>query len=611
MKKLIIIPILIVHHFLFAQNFLVSGIVTDESGQGVPGVNVIEKGTTNGTTTDIDGKYSLQVSTPKPVLVFSFIGLETKEVKVGGNSTLDVQLSNDVQSLSEVVVTGLAGRISGVSISKGRRKNRNKSSIKIRGVSTLNYSTQNQNETYNTIDQNSFVSVNGKPRSTFSIDVDKAAYANIRRMINNGNQPPGDAVKIEEMINYFDYEYADPVKGEPFSINTELAICPWNDKHKLMQIGIKGKSMDQMDVPTSNLVFLLDVSGSMNSQNKLPLLKSSLKLLLNQLREDDRVAIVVYAGSAGLVLPSTSASNKSKILKAIDNLSAGGSTAGGAGIELAYKVAKRNFIIGGNNRVILGTDGDFNVGISKTGGLKDLIKEKAKSGIYLTCLGFGMGNYRDDMLETLAHSGNGNHAYIDSMQEAYLVLGKEFAGTVFAIAKDVKIQVEFNPSVVAAYRLIGYESRLLEDEDFKDDKKDAGELGAGHTVTALYEIIPVGVKSKYIKEVEELKYQKNDAVGLEDEMATTRIRYKPIHANKSKELVRVVSNSEREWLDCSSDFQFASSVALFGMLLSDSKYVADGDYNLVSEMAKNSKGKDSEGYRGEFIRLVGTAMMGF
>ena len=599
------------HQFLFAQSFLVSGIVTDESGQGVPGVNVIEKGTTNGTTTDIDGKYSLQVSTPKPVLVFSFIGLETKEVKVGGNSTVNVQLSADVQSLSEVVVTGAAGRVSGINISKGRKRGRNKSSIKIRGTAALNYSNQNPNETYNTIDQNSFVSVNGKPRSTFSIDVDKAAYANIRRMINNGNQPPKDAVKIEEMINYFDYEYNDPEKGEPFSINTELAICPWNDKHKLMQIGIKGKTMDQMEVPASNLVFLLDVSGSMNNQNKLPLLKSSLKLLLNQLREDDRVAIVVYAGSAGLVLPSTSASNKSKILKAIDNLSAGGSTAGGAGIELAYKVAKRNFIIGGNNRVILGTDGDFNVGISKTGGLKDLIKEKAKSGIYLTCLGFGMGNYRDDMLETLAHSGNGNHAYIDSMQEAYLVLGKEFAGTVFAIAKDVKIQVEFNPSIVAAYRLIGYESRLLEDEDFKDDKKDAGELGAGHTVTALYEIIPVGLKSKFIKEVEGLKYQKNDAVGLESEMATARIRYKPIHSNKSKELVKVVNNSGREWLDCSSDFQFACSVALFGMLLSDSKYVADGDYNLVSEMAKNSKGKDSEGYRGEFIRLVGTAMMGF
>ena len=344
------------------------------------------------------------------------------------------------------------------------------------------------NESYTEIHENKFKLVKGSPLSTFSIDVDKASYSNVRRMINDGQSIPADAVKIEEMVNYFNYNYPQPTDEHPFSINTELVKTPWNSDTKLVRIGLQGKTYENEELPASNLTFLIDVSGSMSSQNKLPLLKSAFKLLVNQLRAKDKVSIVVYAGAAGVVLKPTSGENKEKIIAALDNLESGGSTAGGAGIELAYKLAESNFKKRGNNRVILSTDGDFNVGASSDKDMKQLIEEKRKSGVFLSVLGFGYGNYKDSKLEILADKGNGNHAYIDNMQEAQKVFGKEFGGTLFTIAKDVKIQVEFNPNKVQAYRLLGYENRLMADEDFIDDTKDAGELGSGHTVTALYEV---------------------------------------------------------------------------------------------------------------------------
>ncbi|GAA4827759.1 VWA domain-containing protein [Algivirga pacifica] len=459
-------------------------------------------------------------------------------------------------------------------------------------------------ETYHMIEENTFLSVNSQPRSTFSIDVDKASYANMRRMLNMGQQPDKDAVKIEELINYFDYDYPQPKGQHPIAVITETATCPWNTKHQLLHIGLKGKELPKAELKPNNLVFLLDVSGSMSDYNKLPLLKSSLEILLDQLNETDKVAIVVYAGAAGIVLPSTPVQEKDKILAALNQLEAGGSTAGGEGIELAYKVAEENFLKEGNNRIILATDGDFNVGANSPRELQDMIEEKRTSGIYLTCLGFGMGNYRDDMLETLSQKGNGNHAYIDTRQEALKVLGTEFAGTLYTIAKDVKIQVEFNPATVQAYRLIGYENRKLNNEDFQDDKKDAGEIGAGHTVTALYEVIPTGVESEFLKDVEDLKYQETVPTGNQSEIATVKFRYKPPQGTKSILMEEVVKKQEQQWSKSSENFRFSAAVALFGMLLRDSKYVAEGDKKLVSELATEARGKDEEGYRAEFIRLV-------
>lgn len=461
------------------------------------------------------------------------------------------------------------------------------------------------NEVYEEILENDFELSQLSPLSTFSIDVDNASYSNIRRMINNGQKVPADAVKIEEMINYFDYEYTQPTDEHPFSIQTEYSSCAWNKEHKLVKIGLQGKEVPMGEIPPSNLVFLLDVSGSMNSENKLPLLKSAFKLLVNQLREHDKVSIVVYAGAAGLVLEPTSGANKQKILESLDNLQAGGSTAGGAGIELAYAIAQDNFIDGGNNRVILATDGDFNVGASSDRSMEELIEVKRKSGVFLTALGFGMGNYKDSKLETLADKGNGNHAYIDTMQEAQKVLGKEFGGTLFTIAKDVKIQVEFNPAKVAAYRLIGYENRLLADEDFIDDTKDAGELGSGHSVTALYEIIPVGVKSNFIKDVDALKYTKTKPTdNYSDELLTVKFRYKKPDGNTSKEIVYPLAEEEIAFSKTSDDFKFASAVSLFGMKIRKSKFSKKSNFDDVISLAENGRGTDNEGYRAEFIRMV-------
>ncbi len=463
------------------------------------------------------------------------------------------------------------------------------------------------NEAYDYWQENQFESVKNEPLSTFSIDVDKAAYSNIRRMINNGQQVDKNAVRIEEMINYFKYDYPQPKNNDPFSINTEYGANPWNPKHQLLKIGLQGMTLDESKLPASNLVFLIDVSGSMNSANKLPLLKSSFRILLDKLRPQDKVTVVTYAGSAGVVLQPTSAAKKEIILEAIDKLGAGGSTAGAEGIETAYKLANENFIKGGNNRVILATDGDFNVGISDNNKLEDLIAEKRKSGIFLTCLGFGMGNYKDNRLEMLANKGNGNYAYIDNLQESNKFLGKEFAGSMYAIAKDVKIQIEFNPKYVQSYRLIGYENRKLRNEDFVNDKIDAGELGIGHTVTAIYEIIPTGVASDFSPKNIPLKYSQNSTQTSEsDELATVKFRYKKPDEDVSKEIVHPIKKQNTTNSQTSADFKFASAVSWFGLVLRQSNLISNKNLTEIANLAKQGKGKDEEGYRAEFVRLVET-----
>lgn len=464
-------------------------------------------------------------------------------------------------------------------------------------------------EEYHPITENNFLSPAKAPLSTFSIDVDAASYSNTRRFINNGSLPPVDAVRIEEMVNYFTYDYPDPVGDNPFSINTETAVCPWNPKHRLVHIGLQGKRIPMANVPASNLVFLIDVSGSMDYPTKLPLLKKSFGLLVDQLREQDRVSIVVYAGEAGLVLPPTSGAKKKKIMEALDNLAAGGSTAGGAGIELAYSIAKQNFRNDGNNRVILATDGDFNVGVSSDSGLVQLIEEKRKEGIFLTVLGFGYGNYKDSKMEQLADKGNGNYAYIDNLKEAQKVLVTELGATLFTIAKDVKIQVDFNPAMVAAYRLIGYENRVLAARDFDDDTKDAGELGAGHSVTALYEVIPTSVTPEFAIEIptDTTKYQLNNgrpsAYGSRDLMEV-RLRFKHPKDTTSNLLGKIVVDSTATIETASQNFRFSASVAEFGLLLRNSRYKSAADYSHVLTLATEATGKDEEGYRTEFLELV-------
>ncbi|MET3536167.1 vWA domain-containing protein [Chryseobacterium limigenitum] len=463
----------------------------------------------------------------------------------------------------------------------------------------------NTDEEYNSLVENPFESTKNQPVSTFSIDVDNASYSNIRRMINYGSIVDKDAVRIEEMINYFKYDYSQPENKQPFGINTEYSDSPWNPNHKLVKIGLQGKNIAMENLPNSNIIFLIDVSGSMDESNKLPLLKSSFKVLLDQLKPQDKVGIVVYAGNAGTVLEPTSAAEKETIIKALDKLQAGGSTAGGEGIELAYKLAQENFIKGGNNRVVLATDGDFNVGVSSEKGLETLIEEKRKTGIFLTCLGYGMGNYKDNRLETLADKGNGNYAYIDNLQAANKFLGREFAGSMYTIAKDVKIQIEFNPKFVKSYRLIGYENRKLRNEDFTNDKIDAGELGSGHTVTALYEVIPTGVSSAYAPKESKLKYSSTSATeNFGDELATIKFRYKKPDGDKSTEITKVVKDSDESISQSSPDFKFAASVAWFGLVLRDSKLIREKDLNAIEDLAKEGKNKDEEGYRSEFIRLV-------
>ncbi len=454
--------------------------------------------------------------------------------------------------------------------------------------------------------ENDFRTVVANPLSTMSVDVDRASYTNIRRFINEGNKPPADAVRIEEMINYFEYQYPEPADNNPIAINTELTECPWRSEHRLLRIGIQAVHVDTSELPPSNLVFLIDVSGSMASAERLPLLIDGMKLLVKNLRANDTVSIVTYAGAAGLALPPTPGSNKQAILDALGRLQAGGSTAGGAGIMLAYKTAVEHFIRGGNNRVILATDGDFNVGISNDNDLEALIVKQRETGVFLTCLGFGTSNYKDAKMETLADKGNGNYHYIDNLKEAQKALVGEFGGTLFTVAKDVQAQIEFNPSIVQGYRLVGYENRILNEEDFKDDKKDAGDMGAGHTVTIIYEIIPAGIKSKYVRGTHKLKYR--EPAATEDryngELATVKFRYKHPDSRKSKEMTHPIANQVKEWDEISPDTKFATAVAMFGMLLKGSEFKGTTTYEDVIAIAKANKGSDKDGYRDELIKLV-------
>ena len=463
-------------------------------------------------------------------------------------------------------------------------------------------------EEYDRIYENRFKDAAQNPLSTFSIDVDTASYSNVRRFIRNNRMPPKDAVRIEELINYFNYDYPQPDGEHPFSIETEISQCPWNTENKLIHIGLQGKNLDYHDLKPSNLVFLIDTSGSMASVNKLPLLKKALRLLLDELNEQDGIAIVAYAGSAGLVLPFTPVSEKHEILASLDNFQAGGSTAGGAGIKLAYKVARENHIRGGNNRIILATDGDFNVGVSSTADLVRLIEEGRKDDIFLTICGFGMGNYKDGRMEQISNAGNGNYFYIDNIKEAKKVFVTQMRATLFTIARDVKIQVEFNPLKVKAYRLIGYENRVLADEEFNDDRIDAGELGAGHTVTALYEIIPSGSSQK-VRKTDTLRYQENKVTAeasASSEIMTIKFRYKPPREEISKLIKTSVLDEDFTFQEASENFRFSAAVAGFGMLLRDSRFKGDLTYQKIISVARNSKGEDAGGYRSEFISLVET-----
>jgi Ca-activated chloride channel family protein len=462
-------------------------------------------------------------------------------------------------------------------------------------------------EGYDEIDENPFVAVSTRPRSTFSVDVDRASYANVRRFLAEGRAPPRDAVRIEELVNYFPYDYAEPEDGAPVALAAEVGAAPWRPEHRLVRIGLQARRIELGQAPPANFVFLIDVSGSMQPANKLPLLQRAFALLVDQLRPQDRVAIVVYAGAAGLVLPSTPGDEKTTLHAAIDGLEAGGSTAGGEGIRRAYAEARANFIPGGNNRVILATDGDFNVGVSSDAEMVQLIQEMRASGVFLTVLGFGEGNLQDAKMQKLAQHGNGNYAYVDSALEARKVLVHELGGTLFTVARDVKVQVEFNPARVHAYRLIGYENRLMLDEDFADDAKDAGDIGSGHSVTALYEVIPVGVRSDVtVRELEPLRYQDEQAGtpprAQSDELLYVQVRYKDLDAERSQLLSLPVADAGNA--APSLDFRFQAAVAEFGLLLRQSPYRGAADWSRVVETARAAQGSDREGYRAEFVRLV-------
>jgi len=609
------------------QGGTITGRVVDAStGQAIAAVQVFISALDIGGLTQQSGRYLLQnVPAGTHTLSVSRIGYRTTEaeVTVAGGQTVEqnFSLAGEALQLEAIVVTGTPGgtqrraighavvSVSAISLTRAAL-DRQRSGRVLR----QRYNPDFEREGYDRIYENEFMAVSANPLSTFGIDVDRASYSNVRRFIRDGRLPPADAVRIEELINYFTYDLPSPEGPDPFSVHTEVGPAPWNPMHRLVRIGIQGRRIDTEDLPPSNLVFLVDVSGSMRPANKLPLLKSALGMLVNQMRPQDRVAIVVYAGAAGLVLDPTSGADKETILEALSRLEAGGSTAGGAGLRLAYDVARRHHMEGGNNRVILATDGDFNIGPSSDAEMIRLIEDRRDQGTFLTVLGFGTGNLQDAKMEQIADHVNGNFAYIDSVHEAHKVLVREFGGTLYTIAKDVKLQVEFNPARVQAYRLIGYENRMLAAEDFNDDRKDSGDLGAGHTVTALYEVIPTGVESStLVRGLDVLRYQRTDesvAISESQEMLFVKLRYKDPNGNRSRLLSTAVSDVDaaRE-IDGSpsSDFTFAASVAAFGMVLRDSKYGGTADLRAVLRWARSSVGPDHEGYRREFVRMVEAA----
>ncbi len=598
MKKLIILTLLIASASLrIVAATDVQGLVIDaRSGQPVAGAGIKVKETGLTTRSAKDGTFSIFVL-PGQTLVVEAPGYNKAFIKVAKQLVITIKLRPlpvPIESMEEVATKSKAPALYN------------------RGIGLVSQAYDSEyyppwnTEEYATIHDNIFHNPLQVPLSTFAIDVDAASYSNVRRFINNGQRPPKDAVRIEEMLNYFDYDYPAPDGQKPFSIYTEVGPAPWNPVHQLVLIGLQGKEIAHEDLPPANLVFLVDVSGSMAAPNKLPLLKSAFRLLANQLRPQDKVSIVVYAGAAGLVLPPTPGNEKSTILQALDKLEAGGSTAGGAGIKLAYNIARDNFMEGGNNRIILATDGDFNIGASSNADMERLIEKERQSGIFLTVLGFGMGNYKDSKMEILADKGNGNYAYIDNMREAKKVLVNELGGTLFTIAKDVKIQVEFNPARVQAYRLIGYVNRKLEAEDFNNDQKDAGELGAGHTVTALYEVVPTGIPFTG-GSVDTLKYQPNPLPadrGYGNELLTVKLRYKEPAGQVSKLLQTTVKTTDRRLSKTSDNFRWAAAVAEFGMVLRDSEYKGNSNPEEILKLARSARGRDPYGYRQEFIELV-------
>ena len=641
-----LLPLFLLPYPSAERGLTITGSVTDEATQPVAGATVLVPGAGRGVQTDAAGRYQLALSSANrgdTVIVqarrIGYMPAEQRVIATAETMRVNFTLVRASLKLEEVVVADAA-------TSQARRVERGADAagtpppIALAGAEVRNQGIAggrvaygrptfavaggvsreagpaygrrvdpgHNTEQYDRIYENPFLAVDVNPRSTFSIDVDRASYSNVRRFVDQGLRPPKDAVRIEELVNYFSYDYPEPRGADPVSITTEVGPAPWKPAHRLVRIGLKGKSIDKRELPPSNLVFLLDVSGSMSPANKLPLVKSAFRLLVNELREEDRVAIVVYAGAAGLVLPPTSGADKTRILDAIERLDAGGSTAGGAGLKLAYDVARKSHLRGGNNRVILATDGDFNVGASSDAEMVRLIEERRGQGTFLTVLGFGMGNYKDSRLEKLADKGNGNYGYIDDLMEAKKMFVTEFGGTLVTIAKDVKLQIEFNPAKVAAYRLIGYENRLLRDQDFNDDTKDAGEIGSGHTVTALYEIIPVGARTDVkVEGVDALRYQAppaRDGATSTNELLFVRLRYKQPDGDVSKLLERaVVDRSERN----SADFTFASAVAAFGLVLRDSEYKGSATLEDVLRAAKRSIGEDPNGYRADFIRVVGAA----
>ncbi|NQT62891.1 MAG: von Willebrand factor type A domain-containing protein [Candidatus Marinimicrobia bacterium] len=594
---------------------LVKGTILDiADGSPLIGANIFLRESGQGASTDMDGKYFIKdVSAGKYELVAQFIGYSTivKNIEMKADSTLIVDIEMEIELVESQAITIIGER--SLIMQKSTNSRIQSEAVQFLAMSPSSNFMQtpvSNTEEYSKIDETGFLEVTANPLSTFAADVDAASYANVRRFIMQGRYPYADAVRTEELVNYFSYDYEEPQSNDPLSINLEYSDCPWNDENQLIHIGLKGKSIPRDEEISSNLVFLLDVSGSMRKPDKLPLLKQAFKLLVKQLTQNDRVSIVVYAGAAGEVLPSTPGSEKKKILRAIDKLKAGGGTAGGAGIQMAYQIAKKNFIKGGNNRVIIATDGDFNVGISSSSELIRYIEDKRDDGIFLTVLGFGQGNYKDNRLQELADRGNGTHAYIDNIMEAKKVLVDELTGTLYTIAKDVKIQVEFNPAKVYSYRLLGYENRRLANEDFKDDKKDAGEVGAGHTVTALYEIVPVRPKDK--TRVQELKYQetkiKRSAFNSSD-VLTVRIRYKDPDDDHSLEISKVLKGKSVKLAKASNNFRFSAAVAQFAQILRDSEFKGEADLKTVKKLARGAKGGDQYGYRAEFIDLVDRCML--
>lgn len=608
-----------------------------------------------GTETDIDGKYHFQEVKPgtydieASLLGYAAQKIQNVIIKAGKTNVIDFQLFDDVVLLElggevrafKVPLIEIDNTIQGSTVTAGRIKKlpakginsiQNKGShdeeVSIRGSRanetvyfidgvrvTGNIIPENQHgsgntESYAPIQENKFVNVQDESLSTFALDVDRASYSNVRRFINGGQLPPADAVRIEEMINYFVYDYPQPKGNDILGVTTHMTECPWNQGLKLLHVGVQSKKVDVKNLPPSNLVFLIDVSGSMAMPEKLPLVIASLKVLVNQLRPEDKVAIDTYAGSAGVALPSTFASEKQKIIDVLDGLQSGGSTAGAQGIITAYQIALDNFIPKGNNRVILATDGDFNVGLSDNRGLEKLIEEKRNSGVFLSVLGYGMGNYKDDKMQILADKGNGNHAYIDDMTEAVKVLGDEFGGTMFTLAKDVKFQIEFNPDKVRHFRLVGYENRMLEKEDFNNDAKDGGELGMGHQMTAIYELV-LAEDQNGLLSVDPLKYRENpkpkNKKQYADEWATIKFRYKDPDSSKSKKWEQVISGPVKPLDDLFEDVRFSVAVTYAGMLLRGISTLDSKSYEEMILLAASSKGKDADGYRAEFVRLMKTA----